>query len=149
MFPSKNLQFLSRGACLPFHKDPSLHRMNDAPESRLLLGAAFGHAHPPAEGARQPITHLAGHRLRLQVAELILRVQQAPAEKKGSMTHASWTITCRCAALRLTWSHPCKLRPAWRRPAPGSCGAPAGPPHRGPSAPARPSAWTRGMNEII
>lgn len=70
--------------CLPLHKYPSLYRMHNAPESWLLLRTTFGHAHPPAEGARQPVSDLTGHRLRLQVAELILSVQQTPAGQKES-----------------------------------------------------------------
>lgn len=71
---------------LPLYKDPSLHCMDDAPESWLLLGAALGHAHLPAEGTGQPITDLTGHRLCLQVAELVLGVQQTPAEHKHVVT---------------------------------------------------------------
>lgn len=44
-------------------------------------------------------------------------------------------------AVCLTWSHRCKQHPTWQQRAPGSCGALAGPPHRGPSAPWPPSAW--------
>lgn len=64
--------------------------MDDGPESRLLLGATLGHAHLPGEGARQPIPHFAGHRLRLQVAELVLGVQKTPAGQKGTPVSRSW-----------------------------------------------------------
>lgn len=132
---------------LPFYKYPSLHCMDDAPESRLLLGTTLGHAHLPAEGARQPITYLAGHRLRLQVAELVFSVQQTPAEQKetpvsldnrrpGLILHACPSV----GLFSRAWSRPCKQSPAWRQRAPGSCGVPAGPRRLGPSAPGPPSA---------
>ena len=71
---------------LPFHKYPSLHCVYYASESWLLLRTALGYTHLPAECAGQPISYFAGHRLHLQVAELVLCVQQTPADQKNTVT---------------------------------------------------------------
>lgn len=50
-----------RGQASPFHEDPSLHRVHDAPELGLLLcAAAFGPG-LLGEGGGQPVPHLRGH----------------------------------------------------------------------------------------
>lgn len=130
---------------LPFYKYPSLHCMDNAPKSWLLLRTTPRHTHPPAEGTRQPVTHLTGHRLCLQVAELILSVQKTPSRQTETSVSKSsdrrgqrciqllmnFTVVC---LLRPTWSHLCKQRPAWQQPALCSCGVPSCPQPLGPSA---------------
>lgn len=67
----------------PFHEDPSLHRMHDAPELGLLLcSAAFGPG-LLGEGGGQPVPHLRRHRVRPQLLQLILRVQDLPEAPGG------------------------------------------------------------------
>lgn len=133
---------------LPFYKYPSLHCMDNAPKSWLLLRTTPRHTHLPAEGTRQPVTYLTGHRLCLQVAELILGVQKTPSGRtETSFSNSSDTRGQQCiqllihftvvsvSLLRPTWSHLCKQRPAWQQPALCSCGAPSCPQPLGPSAP--------------
>lgn len=67
---------------LPLDKYPSLHGVDDAAEARFLLIASQHQAHLASEGGGQPVPHFRGYRLWLDVAELILCVNQAP-EKEG------------------------------------------------------------------
>lgn len=67
---------------LPLHKDSGLHCMDDAAKPRLLLWPPSHHTHLPGEGRRQPITHLHGHGVRLDIAELILCIQQASERRE-------------------------------------------------------------------
>lgn len=66
----------------PLDEYPGLHGVHDAAESRLLLRASQHQPHLTREGGGEPITHLWRHRVRLYIAELILRVHQPPEEKK-------------------------------------------------------------------
>lgn len=68
---------------LPLNKDASLNGVDDAAEARLLFVAPQHQAHLAGEGGGQPVPHLRGHRLRLDVAELILSVHQTSADKGG------------------------------------------------------------------
>jgi len=67
----------------PLHEDAGLHGVHDAPEARLLLRAPQNQPHLPREGGGQPITHLRRHRVRPDVAQLVLRVHQPPARGEG------------------------------------------------------------------
>lgn len=66
---------------LPLHKDSGLHGMDDAAKPWLLLWPPSHDAHLPGEGRRQPIAHLHGHGVRLDIAELVLCIQQASGKK--------------------------------------------------------------------
>ena len=66
-----------RGAS-PLHEDPSLHRVHDAPELGLLFRAAAFGPGLLGEGGGQPVPHLRRHRVRPQLLQLILRVQDLP-----------------------------------------------------------------------
>lgn len=68
--------------------------MDNAPKSWLLLRTTPRHTHLPAEGTGQPVTYLTGHRLCLQVAELILGVQKTPSRQ---------TETCVSNSLDTRW----------------------------------------------
>lgn len=70
---SSQLRFL-----LPLNKYSCLDGVHNAAEARLLLVASQHQAHLTSEGGGQPVPHLGGHRLGLDVAELVLRVDQAP-----------------------------------------------------------------------
>ena len=67
---------------LPLDKYPGLDGVDDAAEARFLLIAPQHQAHLAGEGGGQPIPHLRGHRLRLDVAELVLCVHQAPERRE-------------------------------------------------------------------
>lgn len=67
---------------LPLHEYPSLHGVHDAPEPRLLLAPSQHHPHLPREGGGQPVADLGRHGVRLNVTELILRIQEAPGHKR-------------------------------------------------------------------
>lgn len=66
---------------VPLHKNAGLYGMDDATEPWFLLRASAYHAHLPGEGGGQPVAHLHGHRVSLDIAELVLRVQQASAKE--------------------------------------------------------------------
>lgn len=62
----------------PLDEYPSLHGVYDAAKPRLLLCPSQHQPHLTCEGGGQPITHLWWHRVRLDIAELVLRVHQPP-----------------------------------------------------------------------
>lgn len=62
----------------PLHEDPSLHRVHYAAELWLLVGASRRSPDPLGEGGRQPIGDLRRHAVRLQLLEVILRLQALP-----------------------------------------------------------------------
>ena len=62
-------------APLPFHKYPSLYCMDNTPEPGFLLCPSQHHPHLPREGRSQPVPDLWGHRVGLDVTELIFCVQ--------------------------------------------------------------------------
>lgn len=71
-----------RQPSLPLHKYPSLHCMDNALEPRLLLAPSEHHPHLPGEGGGQPVSDLRRHCIRLNVTELILRIQKSPEHRK-------------------------------------------------------------------
>lgn len=72
---------------LPLHEDSGLHGMDDAAKPRLLLWPPSHNTHLPGERRRQPVTHLHGHGVCLDIAELVLCIQQASGkEKKNILT---------------------------------------------------------------
>ena len=76
----------------PLHEDASLHCVHDAPELGLLFrSAAFGPG-LLGEGGGQPVPHLRRHRVRPQLLQLILRVQDLPEAPEGE----SQRKDCRC-----------------------------------------------------
>ena len=76
----------------PLHEDARLHRVHDTPELGLLFrSAAFGPG-LLGEGGGQPVPHLRRHRVRPQLLQLILRVQDLPEAPEGE----SQRKDCRC-----------------------------------------------------
>lgn len=86
-FPSSFFLYSAAKCTVPLDKDSSLHGMNDAAKPWLLLGPAPHDAHLPGEGRCQPITHLHGHGVCLDITKLILCIKQAPGEKKKKKSH--------------------------------------------------------------
>lgn len=69
---------------LPLNKYASLNGVDDAAEARFFLIASQHQAHLAGEGGGQPVPHLWGHWLWLDVAELILCVHQtSETREKG------------------------------------------------------------------
>lgn len=67
----------------PFYKYAGLNGVDDAAEARFLFVAPQHQAHLASEGGGQPVPHLRRHRLRLDVAQLVLGVHQTPGRRSG------------------------------------------------------------------
>ena len=76
------LQKTYRYCKIPFYKYASLNCVDNTPEPWLFLGPPPHHAHLSGEGGGQPITNLHRYRVRLDVTELILGVQESPAKHR-------------------------------------------------------------------
>lgn len=74
----------------PLHEDPSLHRVHYAAELWLLVGAPHRSSNPLGEGRRQPIGDLRGHAVRLQLLEVILRLQALPVSGEKIEEKKNW-----------------------------------------------------------
>lgn len=65
----------------PLHKYSSLHRVHDAAELGLLVGASHRSPDPPGEGGGQPVGDLRRDAVGLQLLEVILSLQTLPESK--------------------------------------------------------------------
>lgn len=99
----------------PLHKYSGLDGVHDAAEAGFLLVASQHQAHLAGEGGGQPVPHFRRHRLRLDVAQLVLRVHQTPDRQQDRVelafdhTHHSFCISTSSLQLLLhilllTWT---------------------------------------------
>lgn len=77
----------------PVHEDARSDRMRNRPELRLLIRLSLRRRQLPREGRREPLPHLWGHCIRLNLRQFVILVRQSPAHTPRYMlelNHRMW-----------------------------------------------------------